>query len=40
MKAKSVYRTVCFHLIYQETQLSGRNPRERVSHVYLVVMCD
>jgi hypothetical protein len=40
MQAKSVDRTVCFHIIYQETQLCGRSPRERVKHVYIVVMCD
>jgi hypothetical protein len=40
MQAKSADRTVCFHIIYQETQLCGRSPRERVNHVYLVVRCD
>jgi hypothetical protein len=35
--AKCADRTVCFHLIYQETQLCGRIPRERVNHVYLIV---
>jgi hypothetical protein len=37
--AKCVDRTVFFHLIYQETQFYGRSPRERVNHVYLVVLC-
>jgi hypothetical protein len=35
--AKCADRIVCFHLIYQETQLCGRIPRERVNHVYLIV---
>jgi hypothetical protein len=39
-KLSCVDRTVCFHLIYQETQFCGCSPRERVNHVYLVVMCD
>jgi hypothetical protein len=37
--AKCIDRTVCFHLIYQETQFCGRSPRERVNHVNLVVLC-
>jgi hypothetical protein len=37
MQAKSVDRTVCFHIIYQETQFCGCSPRERVNHIYLVV---
>jgi hypothetical protein len=40
LQAKCIDRTVCFHLIYQETQFCGRIPRERVNHVYLVVLCD
>jgi hypothetical protein len=40
MQAKSTDRTVCFHLIYQEAQFYGCSPRERVNHIYLVVMCD
>jgi hypothetical protein len=40
MQAKCIDRTVCFHIIYQETQFCGRSPRERVNHVYLVVLCD
>jgi hypothetical protein len=32
--AKCTDRIVCFHLIYQETQLCGCSPRERVNHVY------
>jgi hypothetical protein len=40
LQAKSADRTVCFHIIYQETQFCGRSPRERVNHVYLVVLCD
>jgi hypothetical protein len=40
LQAKCVDRTVFFHLIYQETQLCGRSSRERVNHIYLVVMCD
>jgi hypothetical protein len=35
--AKCANRTVCFHLINQETQFCGRSPRERVNHVYLIV---
>jgi hypothetical protein len=30
-------RTICFHLIYQETQFCGCGPRERVNHVYFIV---
>jgi hypothetical protein len=37
---KCIDKTVYFHLIYQETQFSGHIPRERVNHVYLVVLCD
>jgi hypothetical protein len=37
--AKCTDRTVCFHLLYQETQFCGRSPRERVNHVNLVVLC-
>jgi hypothetical protein len=37
--AKCADRTVCFHLLYQETQLCGCSPRERVNHVNLVVLC-
>jgi hypothetical protein len=37
LQAKCTDRTVCFHIIYQETQFCGRSPRERVNHVYLVV---
>jgi hypothetical protein len=37
--AKCADRTVCFHLIYQETQFCGCIPRERVNHVNLVVLC-
>jgi hypothetical protein len=40
LQAKCTDRTVCFHLIYQETQFCGRIPRERVNHIYLVVLCD
>jgi hypothetical protein len=36
--AKCGDRTVCFHTIYQETQFCGRSPRERVNHIYLVVI--
>ena len=39
-QSKCADRTVCFHIIYQETQFCGCSPRERVNHVYLVVMCD
>ena len=39
LQAKCADRTICFHVIYQETQLCGRNPRERVNHVHLVVVC-
>jgi hypothetical protein len=38
--AKSVDRTVCFHLIYYKQQFYGCSPRERVNHVHLVVVCD
>jgi hypothetical protein len=37
MEAKSIDRTVCFHLIYHKAQFCGRIPRERVNHVYLVL---
>jgi hypothetical protein len=40
LQAKCTDRTACFHIIYQETQLCGCIPRERVNHVYLVVICD
>jgi hypothetical protein len=40
MKAKSVDKTVCFHLIYYKAHFYGRGPRERVNHVYSVVVCD
>ena len=36
LQAKCVDRTVCFHLIYQETQFCGHSPRDRVNHVYLI----
>jgi hypothetical protein len=36
---KCAYRTVCFHIIYQETQFCGINPRERVNHTNLFVLC-
>jgi hypothetical protein len=39
LQAKCADRTICFHVIYQETRLCGRNPRERVNHVHLVVVC-
>jgi hypothetical protein len=29
LQAKSAYRIVCFHIIYQETKFYGRSPRER-----------
>jgi hypothetical protein len=37
LQAKSSDRTVCFHIIYQETQFCGRSPREGVNHIYLVI---
>jgi hypothetical protein len=40
MQDKCTDRTVCFHIIYQETQLCGCIPKERVNHIYLAVMCD
>jgi hypothetical protein len=40
LQAKSADRTVSFHLIYYKAQLCGCSPRERVNHVYLVVVCD
>jgi hypothetical protein len=33
-------RTVCFHIIYYKAQFYGRIPREKVNHVYLVVVCN
>jgi hypothetical protein len=38
--AKSVDRTVFFHLIYYKVHFCGRSPRERVNHIHLVVVCD
>jgi hypothetical protein len=38
-EAKCIDITICFHVIYQETQLCGCSPRERVNHVNLVVLC-
>jgi hypothetical protein len=35
--AKCADRTICFHIINQETQLCGHIPRERVNHIYLIV---
>jgi hypothetical protein len=35
--AKCGDRTICFHLIDQETHFCGSSPRERVNHVYLIV---
>jgi hypothetical protein len=40
LQAKSIDRTVCFHIIYQETQFCGRSPRERVNYIYLIVLWD
>jgi hypothetical protein len=40
LKTKSVDIIVCFHLIYYKSQFYGCSPRERVNHVYLVVLCD
>jgi hypothetical protein len=40
LQAKCTGRIVCFHIIYQEKQFCGCSPRERVNHVYLVVLCD
>jgi hypothetical protein len=40
LQAKCIDRAVCFHLIYQEPQFCGCSPRERVNHVYLVVLFD
>jgi hypothetical protein len=37
MQSKIADRTVIFHLIYYKEQFYGRNPRERVNHVYLVL---
>jgi hypothetical protein len=34
---KCIDGTICFHLIYQETQFCGRSPGKRVNHVYLIV---
>jgi hypothetical protein len=36
---KCANRTICFHLLYQETQFCRRSPRERVNHVNIVVLC-
>ena len=38
--AKSVDRTICFHIMYYKSQFCGRSPRERVNNVYIVVVCD
>jgi hypothetical protein len=38
MKAKCADITVSFHIIYEETHLCGHSPRERVDHVYIVVL--
>jgi hypothetical protein len=40
MQAKSVDRTVRFHLIYYKAQFCGRNPREILNHIYPSVVCD
>jgi hypothetical protein len=40
LQSKSVDRTVSFHLIYYKAQFCGRSPRERVNHIYHVVVCD
>jgi hypothetical protein len=40
MLAKSVDRTVCFHLIYYKARFYGRSPWERVNHVHIFVVCD
>jgi hypothetical protein len=40
LQAKCTDITVCFHIIYQEMQFCGRIPRERVNHIYLVVIFD
>jgi hypothetical protein len=40
MQAKSTYRTVSFHLIYYKAQFCERIPRERVNHIYPIVVCD
>jgi hypothetical protein len=40
LQANSTDRTVRFHLIYYKAHLCGCSPRERVNHVYLVVVCD
>jgi hypothetical protein len=36
--AKCANRTVCFHVIYQETQFYGCSPRDRVNHVNIFVI--
>jgi hypothetical protein len=36
----SADRNVCFHLIYYKVEFCGHSPRERVNHVYLVVLYD
>jgi hypothetical protein len=40
MQGKSADRIACFHLIYYKEQLCGHSPRERVNHIYPVVVCD
>jgi hypothetical protein len=40
MQDKSADRIVCFHLIYYKPHFCGFIPRERVNHIYLVVVCD
>jgi hypothetical protein len=38
MQAKSEDRTISVHLIYYKAQFYGCSPRERVNHVYLIVL--
>jgi hypothetical protein len=39
LQANNADRTICFHAVYQESQLCGRSPRERVNHTNFVVVC-
>jgi hypothetical protein len=40
LEAKREDITVRFHLIYYKEEFFGRSSRERVNHVYCVVVCD
>jgi hypothetical protein len=40
LQAKCADKTACFYLVYQETQLCGHSPKDRVNHIYIVFLCD